>query len=143
MHLETAPVPDLDLTHPELPPGVYDAEIVQISLRPSSYATRLGISYRVSYRDGDHFIWEELPIQAPRKSAGYARTAEGKARLYQIFTAFGEAPPERIHPLDLEQALVGREVCIRTYVRTVGSIAVSAIDSVLGKARQPVSPPTA
>ena len=134
---------DLDLTHPELPAGVYDAEIVQTSLRQTSYATRLGISYRVPYRDGDHFLWDELPIQAPRKSVGYARTAEGKARLYQIFTAFGERAPERIHPLDLEQALIGREVCIRTYVRNVGSIAVSSIDSVLGKARKPVPPPTA
>jgi hypothetical protein len=84
-----------------------------------------------------------LPIQAPRNSAGYARSAEGKARLYEIFTAFGECAPERIHPLDLEQALVGREVCIRTYVKNVGSIAVSSIDSVLGKARKPVPPPTA
>jgi hypothetical protein len=136
-------VPDLDLTYPELPAGVYDAEIVQISLRYSSYATRLGISYRVPYRDGDHFIWEDLPIQAPRNSAGYARTAEGKARLHEIFSAFGERPPERVHPLDLEQALVGREVCIKIYVKKVGALAVASIDSVLGKARKPVAPPTA
>jgi hypothetical protein len=136
-------VPDLDLTHSELPAGVYDAEIVQTSLRYSSYATRLGISYRVPYRDGDHFIWEDFPIQAPRNSAGYARTAEGKARLYEIFAAFGERPPERVHPLDLDQALVGREVCIKLYVKKVGALSVSVVDSVLGKARKPVPPPTA
>ena len=136
-------MPDLDLTHPELPPGVYDAEIVQISLRHSSYATRLGISYRVPYRDDDHFIWEDLPVQAPRNSAGYARSAEGKARLYEIFTAFGECAPERIHPLDLEQALVGREVCIKLYVKKVGALSVSVVDSVLGKSRQPVASPSA
>ena len=74
-------------------------------------------------------------------SPGYARTAQGKSRIHEILTAYGEQPPPSIHAPDLEDALVGREVHISTRNKQTGTFAVPVVTAVLGKARNPVPPP--
>ena len=86
-------------------------------------------------------MWEELPIDAPVNSPGYARTAQGKSRIFEILTAYGEQPPPSINAPDLEDALVGREVHISTRNKQTGTFAVPVVTAVLGKARNPVPPP--
>ena len=102
---------DLDLTFPALPDGRYDAVIEAIDLK--RYTTvLLCIRYRIPHKGRDFPVWEELAIDAPASSPSYARTAQGKGRIFEILSAFGEPPPPRIFAPDLEDTLVGREVHI-------------------------------
>ena len=78
---------DIPLTYPELPDGGYDAVIEAIELKRYSIVL-LCIGYRVPYRGDDFHVWEELPIDAPKNSPGYARTAQGKSRIFEILTAY-------------------------------------------------------
>jgi hypothetical protein len=131
---------DIDLTHPSLPAGRYDARIEGIDLK--RYTTvLLCISYRIPYQGRDHYVWEELAIDAPANSPAYSRTAEGKGRVFEILTAFGEKPPPKIFAPDLEDALVGREVHISIRCKQSGTFAVPVVTAVLGKARNAVPPP--
>jgi hypothetical protein len=133
-------VPDIDLTVPTLPASNYDARVDGIALK--LYETvLLCIHYRVPYRGRDFHLWEELPIDAPVDSPGYARTAQGKSRIFEILSAYGEKSPPSIKAPDLEDALVGREVHISTRNRQTGTFAVPMVSAVLGKARNPVPPP--
>jgi hypothetical protein len=138
--METVEVPDIDLTHPTLPEGRYDARIDEIVLKLYS-TVLLCIHYRVPYRDRDFHLWEELPIDAPVNSPGYARTAQGKSRILEILSAYGEQTPPSIKAPDLEDALVGREVHISTQNRQTGTFAVPRVSAVLGRARNSVPPP--
>jgi hypothetical protein len=131
---------EIDLTHQTLPEGRYDAVISSISLKRYN-TVLLCIGYRVPYRGRDVHVWEELAIDAPVTSPGYARTAEGKSRIFEILTAFGERPPASIHAPDLDDALVGREVHISTRNKQTGTFPVPVVTAVLGKARNPVPPP--
>ena len=131
---------DIDLTHPALPDGRYDAVIHAIDLK--RYTTvLLCICYRILYKGRDFFVWEELAIDAPASSPGYSRTAQGKGRIHQILSAFGEKPPPKIFAPDLEDSLVGREVHIAIWNKQSGTFAVPVVTAVLGKARNPVPPP--
>jgi hypothetical protein len=131
---------DLDLTHPSLPAGRYDARIDAIDLK--RYTTvLLCIGYRIPYQGRDHFVWEELAIDAPRNSAAYSRTAEGKSRIFEILSAFGEKPPPEIFVPDLEDVLIGREVHVDIRTKQRGAFTVPIVAGVLGKARKPVPPP--
>jgi hypothetical protein len=131
---------DIDLTHPSLPAGRYDARIEAIDLK--RYCTvLLCIHYRVPYQGRDYSVWEELAIDAPANSPGYARTAEGKGRVFEILTAFGEKPPPKIFAPDIEDALVGREVHIGIRTRQRSVFAVPVVTGVFGKARNPVPSP--
>jgi hypothetical protein len=131
---------DIDLTYPALPDGRYDAVIERIELK--RYTTVLVcIDYRIPYKGKDCHVWEELAIDAPANSPSYWRTAQGKGRIHEILTAFGEQPPSRIFAPDLEDALVGREVHIAIWNRQSGTFAVPVVSAVLGKARHPVPPP--
>ena len=106
---------DLDLTPPSLPAGRYDARIEKLELK--RYTTvLLCLCYRVPYQGRDHYVWEELAIDAPRDSPAYSRTVEGKGRIHEILTAFGETPPAKIFVPDLEDALLGREVHILSLI---------------------------
>ena len=132
-------MPDIDLTLQTLPASNYDARVDGIALK--RYETvLLCIRYRVPYRSRDFYVWEELPIDAPVISPGYARTALGKSRIFEILSAYGEKPPPSVG-LDLEDALVGREVHISTRNRQTGTYAVPMVSAVLGRARNPVPPP--
>ena len=131
---------DLDLTFPALPDGRYDAAIDAIDLK--RYATvLLCICYRVPHKGRDFLVWEELAIDAPASSPSYARTAQGKGRIFEILSAFGEPPPPKIFAPDLEDTLVGREVHIAIRSKQSGTFAVPMVTAVLGKARNPVPPP--
>jgi hypothetical protein len=128
---------DIDLTHPTLPEGRYDGKIEVIDLK--RYTTvLLCIGYRIPYQGRDYHVWEELAINAPAKSPSFSRTAQGKSRVHEILTAFGEQPPPKIFAPDLEDALVGREVHIAIRHRQSGTFAVAVVAGVLGKARNPV-----
>ena len=140
MHVEPVEVPDIDLTHPTLPEGKYDALIDCITLKLYSTVI-LCIRYRVPYLGRDFHLWEELPIDAPVSSPGYARTVQGKSWIFEILSAYGEQPPPSIKAPDLEDALVGREVHISTRNRQTGTFAVPMVSAVLGRARNPVPPP--
>jgi hypothetical protein len=131
---------EIDLIHQTLPADRYDARIEGIDLKLYS-TVLLCIHYRVPYRGKDHHVWEELPIDAPVNSPGYARTAQGKSRIFEILSAYGEQPPASIKVPDLEDALVGREVYISTRNKQTGTFAVPMLVGVLGKARNPVPPP--
>jgi hypothetical protein len=131
---------DLDLSHPSLPPGRYDARIEVLELK--RYTTvLLCLLYRIPYQGRDHYVWEELAIDAPKSSPGYARTVEGKGRIHEIFVAFDEEPPPKIFAPDLEDLLLGREVHINIRAKQSGPFAVPVVTAVLGKARNPVPPP--
>jgi hypothetical protein len=131
---------DFDLTHPSLPAGQYDARIEKLDLK--RYSTiLLCLGYRVPYQGRDYFVWEELPLDAPKSSPGYARTAEGKGRIHEIFVAFNERAPPKIFAPDLEDFLVGREVHIAIRAKQAGIFSVPVVTAVLGKARNPVPPP--
>jgi hypothetical protein len=128
---------DIDLTHPSLPAGRYDARIEALDLKRYS-TVLLCLCYRVPYQGRDYFVWEELAIDAPRNSPSYSRTAEGKGRIYEILAAFGEKPPPTIFAPDLEDVLVGREVHIGIRTKQSTVFAVPIVTGVLGKARNPV-----
>jgi hypothetical protein len=131
---------DIDLTAPSLPAGRYDARIEALELK--RYTTvLLCLGYRVPYQGRDEYVWEELAIDAPLNSPAYSRTAEGKGRIHEILTAFGEKPPPKIFAPDLEDALIGREVHIVIRTKQRGIFAVPIVTAVLGKARNPVPPP--
>ena len=131
---------DIDLTFPTLPEGHYDAVVEQIELK--RYTTiLLCIGYRIPHKGRDYHVWEELPIDAPANSPSYSRTALGKGRIHEILTAFGEKPPPKMLDLDLEDALVGREVHIAIRNKQSGTFAIPVVIAVLGKARHPVPPP--
>jgi hypothetical protein len=131
---------DFDLTHPSPPAGRYDARIEGLELK--RYTTVfLCLCYRIPYQGRDHYVWEELAIDAPRNSSAFARTAEGKSRIHEILTAFGEKPPTKIFAPDLEDVLVGREVHISVRSKQSGTFAVPVVTAVLGKARDSVPPP--
>jgi hypothetical protein len=131
---------DVELTFPALPDGRYDAAIHAIDLK--RYATvLLCICYRIPHKGRDFFVWEELAIDAPVSSPGYARTAQGKGRIVEILSAFGEQPPVRIFAPDLEDTLVGREVHIAIWNKQSGTFPVPVVTAVLGKARNPVPAP--
>ena len=133
-------MPDIDLTFPILPDGRYDAAIEAIDLK--LYTTvLLCIGYRIPYRGKDCRVWEELPVDAPAKSPSYARTAQGKSRIFEILSAFGEQPPPKIFAPDLEDALLGREVHVALRNKQSGVFAVPVVTAVLGKARNPVPAP--
>jgi hypothetical protein len=137
--LGTVKVPDIDLTHKTLPEGKYDARVEGVDLKLYS-TVLLCIHYRVSYRGCDYHLWEELPIDAPISSPGYARTAQGKSRIHEILSAYGEQPPASIKAPDLSDALVGREVHISTRHKLTGTFPVPQVTGVLGKARNSVPP---
>ena len=87
---------DIDLTFPALPDGRYDAVIEAIEIK--RYTTvLLCIRYRIPHKGRDFRVWEELAIDAPVSSPSYARTAQGKSRIHEILSAFGEQPPPRIN----------------------------------------------
>jgi hypothetical protein len=131
---------DLDLTFPSLPDGRYDVVIHAIDLK--RYTTvLLCICYRIPYKGRDFFVWEELALDAAVSSPGYSRTAQGKGRIHEILSAFGEPPPPKIFAPDLEDALVAREVHIAIRSKQSGTFAVPVVTAVLGKARNPIPPP--
>ena len=138
--METAKVPNIDLTHKTLPEGKHDARIEGVDLKLYS-TVLLCIHYRVPYRGCDYHLWDELPIDAPVNSPGYARTAQGKTRIHEILSAYREQPPASIKAPDLGDALVGREVHISTRNKLTGTFLVPQVTGVLGKARNPVPPP--
>ncbi len=131
---------DIDLRHPLLPEDRYDAVIEKIELKFGT-TIFLGICYRIPFRGEDFHVWDDLALAAPNDSQGYARTVEGKARLRQIFFACGEQLPHKINRLDIDDALIGRElfVCIRN--RMSWGQLQSKVVEIVGKARQPVPPP--
>jgi hypothetical protein len=133
-------VPDINLTHLTAPEGRHDAVIERIDLKLYTIVL-LCIGYRVPYKGQDYHVWEELPIDAPANSPGYSRTAQGKSRVFEILTAFGEQPPPKIFVPDLEEALVGREVHIGVRHKQSGTFAVPVVTGVFGKARNPIPPP--
>jgi hypothetical protein len=129
-------VPDIDLTHPKLPDGRYDAQIDAVEFK--FYDPKLiCIGFRVPFKGVSFYVWDEQPIAASPKSASYPRIAQGKYRVHQILDAFGEKPPPTASELDLEETLVGREVLIEIR-NTRGDIPTPKVAKVLGKARQPV-----
>jgi hypothetical protein len=131
---------DLDLTYPALPDGRYDAVIHAIELKRYS-TVLLCLCYRIVHKGRDFFVWEELAIDAPTSSPSYSRTAQGKGRIHEILSAFGEQPPAKIFVPDLEDALVGREVHIGIRSKQSGTFSVPIVTGVLGKARNPIPPP--
>jgi hypothetical protein len=131
---------DFDLTFPSLPDGRYDAVIYAIDLK--RYTTvLLCIGYRIPHKGCDFFVWEELAIDAPASSPSYSRTAQGKGRIHEILSAFGEPPPPKIFAPDLEDALVGRELHISIRSKQSGTFAIPIVTGVLGRARNPVPAP--
>lgn len=133
-------MPDIDLTHQTPPEGRHDAVIEAINLKRSGW-TWLGIYYRIPHKGEDFFLWEELPIAVPPNSPGYQRTAEGKGRIHEILSAFGEQPPAKIFAPDLEDALLGREVYLEIRHQQKGTFRTPWVVAVLGKARRPVPAP--
>ena len=140
MHVEPVEVPDIDLTHPTLPEGKYDALIDCITLKLYSTVI-LCIRYRVPYLGRDFTCGKNC--RSMRQSVPQDMRAPFRARVgsSRIFSAYGEQPPPSIKAPDLEDALVGREVHISTRNRQTGTFAVPMVSAVLGRARNPVPPP--
>lgn len=128
---------EYDLTHPTLPGGRYDAQIDAVEFK-FAHPRLMCIGYRVPFKGRDHYVWDESAIAAPAKSPSYSRTAEGKARVHQILSAFGEKPPPSLIEEDLEETLVGREVHIEIRNKLGAVFPDPKVVKILGRARQPV-----
>jgi hypothetical protein len=120
--------------------GPHDAVICSCDVR-FGRTIDLILEYRLQENGEDFRLRETLPIDAPRDSWAYPKTAQGKGRLLAILKFFGERAPEQIDHAAIARLVVGRGVQIVVAHNITEGLASPVVTAVIGRARNPVPPP--
>jgi hypothetical protein len=131
---------DIDLDWRVLPPGPHDAIICDVDFFDGR-CTDIIFEYRVRHGGDDYRLRESLPVDAPKDSADYARTAAGHGRLHKLYRILGEAAPKEQDRGAISRALLGLAVRIQVKHKIVEGLASPKVTAVLGGAANPVPPP--
>jgi hypothetical protein len=129
----------IDLSWDALPPGIHNGAIREIDFKFGATVS-IVLTYRVPYAGTDYFVNEWLTIDAPRTSATYNASAEGKGRLKQLYEAHRLPLPTKLKPVEIIATLTGKEFRFSVSTRQVNGLAVPKVTAILGKADKPVRP---
>jgi len=127
----------IDLSWDALPPGTHNGVIHEVDFRFGATVS-IVLTYRVPFAGADYFVNEWLTIDAPRTSATYNTSAEGKGRLKQLYETHRLPLPTKLKPAEIIAALTGKEFRLSVSTRRVNGLAVPKVAAILGKADKPV-----
>lgn len=114
------------------PAGIHEVEVVNATIHPKPDTAWLKIVYRAVAGAELHEVEELLALDAPKGSARYARTAEGKNRLRAILAANG-IPWQRVRRVeDVPALLLGCRVHLAvSHRRKGGDLPVPHVEGVV------------
>jgi hypothetical protein len=117
-----------------LPPaGVHVAVIEEVDFMFKAVVWLI-IVYHVQHEGEDFRLREMLALDAPRASADYFRTAEGKGRVKQILDAHGVPESAVTHFDDIVELLRGKAVTVEISHKKESGLKVPRVHAVLGSA---------
>jgi hypothetical protein len=123
----------IDLTWEALPEGEYDAVIRNVEFKFGA-SLSIVIVWRALHEGQEYFVDEWLTLDAPKTSPNYQRSAEGKGRIMQILSAYGEEMPSKIEPNELVETLEGKALRIVISHRRINGLPAPKVAKVKGKA---------